>query len=168
MLPTKPISPSFIDRSQFTQSDTPFVWTVPGSKSLTNRALILAAVAAEQSGQPCHIHSVLHSDDTRHMQNCLRQLGAEITCSAETIDPLNKSDSLTIAVPHGFKASSEELFVGNSGTTVRFLAALCATIPGSHHLVGDQHMAKRPIGDLVGALRDQGVDITCDTGCPHC
>ena len=110
---------------------------------------------------------MLHSDDTRHMQNCLRQLGAEISCSAEEIDPNSKSDSLTITVPNGFRASAEELFVGNSGTTVRFLAALCATIPGSHRLVGDEHMAKRPIADLVGALRDQGVSVDCPSGCPR-
>ena len=154
-----------------TLRDQPYVWQVPGSKSLTNRALIVAAIAAEQHGRPCHLHGVLASDDTRHMQTCLEQLGAQI----EQIhgndengegDQSSAPDRLSIAVPHGFHSNDQALFVGNSGTTVRFLSALCATIPGRHQLIGDEHMAKRPIADLVDALIQQDISVECATGCP--
>ena len=63
-------------------------------------------------------------------------------------------------------ADGEALFIGNSGTTVRFLAALAAIVPGPVTLIGDEHMAKRPISDLVDALRQLGLTVDCETGCP--
>jgi 3-phosphoshikimate 1-carboxyvinyltransferase len=64
------------------------------------------------------------------------------------------------------RAPNEPLFVGNSGTTVRFLAALACLVPGAVTLVGDEAMARRPIQDLVDGLRQLGVRIDCGTGCP--
>nr|MBA3710136.1 3-phosphoshikimate 1-carboxyvinyltransferase [Planctomycetota bacterium] len=64
------------------------------------------------------------------------------------------------------RAPSAPLFVGNSGTTVRFLSALAVLVPGRTTLVGDEHMAKRPIADLVAGLRQLGVEVECATGCP--
>jgi len=64
------------------------------------------------------------------------------------------------------RAPKEPLFVGNSGTTVRFLAALACLVPGPVTLVGDEAMARRPIQDLVDGLRQLGVQIDCETGCP--
>jgi 3-phosphoshikimate 1-carboxyvinyltransferase len=64
------------------------------------------------------------------------------------------------------RAPGRELFVGNSGTTVRFLAGLAALVPGATTFVGDQHMAKRPIADLVDGLRQLGLRVDCATGCP--
>ncbi len=130
-------------------------WRVPGSKSITNRALALAALATGTS----RLEGVLHSDDTRHMRNGLAALGISI----------REDGSTTLVVEGGrgrLRPPPGEIFVGNSGTTVRFLAALAALVPGAVTLVGDAHMAKRPIEDLVDGLRQLGVRVDCPTGCP--
>jgi len=131
------------------------VWQVPGSKSITNRALVLAALAEGEST----LEGVLHSDDTRHMRSALTALGITIEDHGPT----------TLRVRGGraqLRAPKEPLFVGNSGTTVRFLAGLCCLVPGPVTLVGDEAMARRPIQDLVDGLRQLGVQIECETGCP--
>ncbi|WP_437692545.1 3-phosphoshikimate 1-carboxyvinyltransferase [Sorangium sp. So ce176] len=130
-------------------------WRVPGSKSITNRALVLAALADGEST----LDGVLHSDDTRHMRSALEALGIRIQDAGPT----------TLVVEggrHRLRAPGRELFIGNSGTTVRFLAALACLVPGEVVLVGDEHMAKRPIADLVDGLRQLGADVECPTGCP--
>lgn len=129
------------------------VWNVPGSKSLSNRALLLAAMAPGRS----ELTGVLTSDDTAHMRRALTAMGARIA-SAEP-------DRLTID-GGDLHAPAEPVFVGNSGTTVRFLTALAATVAGATQLHGDEHMARRPIADLVDALAALGADIDCPTGCP--
>jgi 3-phosphoshikimate 1-carboxyvinyltransferase len=130
-------------------------WPVPGSKSLTNRALVLAALAEGTSV----LENVLVSDDTRYMRTCLEAMGVAVRDGApgQLIVDGGRSRLRTPAAP---------LFVGNSGTTVRFLAGLAALIPGATTFVGDQHMAKRPIADLVDGLRQLGVEVDCPTGCP--
>ncbi|XXS84251.1 3-phosphoshikimate 1-carboxyvinyltransferase [Sorangium sp. So ce176] len=128
---------------------------MPGSKSITNRALVLAALADGEST----LDGVLHSDDTRHMRSALEALGIRIQDAGPT----------TLVVEggrHRLRAPGRELFIGNSGTTVRFLAALACLVPGEVVLVGDEHMAKRPIADLVDGLRQLGADVECPTGCP--
>lgn len=133
----------------------PFIWPVPGSKSITNRALVLAALSEGTT----HLTGVLHSDDTRHMRTALQQLGIEIRDEDET----------TLAVTGGrsrLRPPSTPLFVGNSGTTVRFLAALAALVPGPVTLEGDEYMQKRPISDLAAGLQQLGVQVDCQTGCP--
>jgi 3-phosphoshikimate 1-carboxyvinyltransferase len=130
-------------------------WRVPGSKSITNRALLLAALAEGES----RLEGVLQSDDTRHMRNGLEALGIEIV----------EEDATTWIVRGGrsrLRRLERELFIGNSGTTVRFLTALAALVPGPVTLVGDAHMAKRPIQDLVDVLRQLGVRVDCGSGCP--
>jgi 3-phosphoshikimate 1-carboxyvinyltransferase len=130
-------------------------WRVPGSKSITNRALLLAALAEGES----RLEGVLQSDDTRHMRTGLEALGIEIV----------EQDATTWIVRGGrsrLRRPDRDLFVGNSGTTVRFLSALAALVPGPVALVGDAHMATRPIQDLVDALRQLGVRVDCETGCP--
>jgi 3-phosphoshikimate 1-carboxyvinyltransferase len=130
-------------------------WRVPGSKSITNRALVLAALADGESV----LEGVLHSDDTRHMRGALSALGV----------PIEDAGPTTLVVHGGrgrLRAPKEPLFVGNSGTTVRFLAALSCLVPGAVTLVGDEAMARRPIQDLVDGLRQLGVQIDCETGCP--
>ena len=149
MFPTGPLSIPKLTRPP------ELVWRVPGSKSITNRALVLAALAEGEST----LEGVLHSDDTRHMRNALTGLGIAI----DELDPT------TLRVRGGrdrLRAPKEPLFVGNSGTTVRFLAGLACLVPGPVTLVGDEHMAKRPIQDLVDGLRQLGVRIDCDSGCP--
>jgi 3-phosphoshikimate 1-carboxyvinyltransferase len=130
-------------------------WRVPGSKSITNRALVLAALADGEST----LEGVLHSDDTRHMRSALSALGIGI----EDLGPT------TLLVRGGrgrLRAPAEPLFVGNSGTTVRFLAGLACLVPGVVTLMGDEAMARRPIQDLVDGLRQLGVRIECESGCP--
>lgn len=130
-------------------------WIIPGSKSITNRALVLAALAEGRS----YLHGVLESDDTRYMRLCLEQLGIHITNDGPT----------TLIVDGGLshlRPATEPLFVGNSGTTVRFLAGLAALIPAATTFIGDQHMAKRPIADLVEGLRHLGIHVDCPSGCP--
>ncbi len=129
-------------------------WRVPGSKSITNRALILAALAEGES----RLEGVLESDDTRHMRAALSQLGVDIQGSGETL------------VVRGGRArlrpAAQPLFVGNSGTTVRFLAALCCLVDGETTLYGDAAMSRRPIQVLVDGLRQLGANIECASGCP--
>lgn len=131
------------------------IWRVPGSKSITNRALALAALADGEST----LEGVLHSDDTRHMRSALEAMGIGIQdAGPETL--------VVQGGRHRLRAPERELFIGNSGTTVRFLAALACLVPGEVVLVGDEHMAKRPIADLVDGLRQLGADVECATGCP--
>jgi 3-phosphoshikimate 1-carboxyvinyltransferase len=133
----------------------PLIWRIPGSKSITNRALPLAALSAGTT----ELTGVLHSDDTLHMRRALEALGILIEDVDET----------TLRVHGGvnrLRAPKEPLFIGNSGTTVRFLTALAALVPGPVTLVGDEHMQKRPISDLVDGMRQLGVRIDCETGCP--
>lgn len=140
-----PPLPSSVDR----------VWRIPGSKSITNRALVLAALAEGTT----RLDGVLESDDTRHMQHALLQLGIEV----------RKLSPTTLEIVGGrsrLRAPTQPLFVGNSGTTVRFLTALCCLVEGQVTLVGDEAMAKRPIQDLVDGLTQLGVRIECGTGCP--
>jgi 3-phosphoshikimate 1-carboxyvinyltransferase len=140
-----PPLPSSVDR----------VWRIPGSKSITNRALVLAALAEGTT----RLDGVLESDDTRHMQQALVQLGIEV----------RKLSATTLEIAGGrsrLRAPTQPLFVGNSGTTVRFLTALACLVEGKVTLVGDEAMAKRPIQDLVDGLTQLGVRIECATGCP--
>ena len=101
----------------------------------------------------------LESDDTRHMRAALTRMGIAI----EDAGP----DALSVRGGRArLHAPDGPLFVGNSGTTVRFLAAVAALVDGEVTLVGDEHMAKRPIHVLVDALRALGADVACATGCP--
>jgi 3-phosphoshikimate 1-carboxyvinyltransferase len=130
-------------------------WRVPGSKSITNRALVLAALADGES----ELSGVLESDDTRHMRTSLEALGIGVRAR----------DSTTLVVEGGrerLRRPDAPLFIGNSGTSVRFLAALAALVPGTVTLEGDEAMARRPIADLVDGLRQLGVRVDCETGCP--
>ena len=130
-------------------------WPVPGSKSITNRALVLAALAEGTSV----IDNVLESEDTAHMRTALARLGIKVTDGAP-------GQLLVEGGRSRLRPADGHLFIGNSGTTVRFLTALATLVPGKTTLVGDAHMAKRPIADLVDGLRQLGVQVDCPTGCP--
>jgi 3-phosphoshikimate 1-carboxyvinyltransferase len=134
------------------------VISVPGSKSITNRALILAALAAGRST----LHDALASDDTRVMIDSLRRLGLEV-------DEDEASATLTVVGRGGVLPATEaELFVGNSGTSVRFLAALTALGRGCYRLDGVARMRERPQADLLAALQALGVNAVSEAanGCP--
>lgn len=133
-----------------------FVWPVPGSKSITNRAFVLAALAEGTT----RLQGVLESDDTRYMRLALQAMGVDIRAGESPDEVFITGGRSRLQAP------SQPIFVGNSGTTVRFLAALAALVPGRTTLFGDEHMAKRPIADLVDGLRQLGVPVVCDTGCP--
>ncbi|MGV8920108.1 MAG: 3-phosphoshikimate 1-carboxyvinyltransferase [Pseudomonas sp.] len=126
----------------------------PGSKSITNRALLLAALAKGTS----RLSGALKSDDTRHMSNALRQMGVTIDEPDHTSFVVTSSGVLN--APEG------PLFLGNAGTAVRFLTAAVCTVKGSVTLDGDEYMRKRPIGPLLDALRRAGLDAESATGCP--
>lgn len=128
--------------------------TVPGSKSITNRALLVAALAKGRS----RLTGVLASDDTRHMTTALRAMGVAIAdVDATTLDVTGTGK---LAAPSG------PLFLGNAGTATRFLTAAAALVDGRVVVDGDAHMRKRPIAPLVDALRQLGIDATAPMGCP--
>lgn len=123
---------------------------VPGSKSITNRALPIAALADGETT----LTGALFSDDTRYMAAALNQLGIRVTS-----DPA--AESFTIVGSGGkIPAESAEIFLGNSGTSVRFLAAMVALGQGTYVLDGVPRMRERPIDPLIGALNDLGVSVT--------
>lgn len=130
----------------------------PGSKSITNRALPCAALAQGKS----HLTGALESEDTLVMVECLRRLGAQATWTADrsAIDVVGMGGPPVV--------DSVELFTANSGTTIRFLAAICAAGSGRFTLDGVARMRQRPIADLLAALGQLGVDAASvhDDGCP--
>jgi len=121
---------------------------LPGSKSISNRTLLLAAL----SDNGCTIRSLLQSDDTDRMLDALTALGVGI-------EPL--SDGLIRIRGCGgrFPQREADLFLGNAGTAFRPLAAALAVLGGDYRLHGVARMHERPIGDLVDALRVIGADI---------
>lgn len=127
--------------------------TLPGSKSLTNRALLLAALC----DAPVTLTGALFSEDTELMMAALNALGFTVKADAS---------AHTIAVSgqdNGFKNDAPvELFVGLAGTAARFLTALCAAAPsGVYRIDGVPQMRKRPMKGLIDALRALGADIRC-------
>jgi 3-phosphoshikimate 1-carboxyvinyltransferase len=122
---------------------------LPGSKSISNRALLLAALAQGRT----HLVDVLDADDTRVMIAALRALGVGVTENAAARE---------IAVDGNgghFTTTSTDLFLGNAGTAFRPLTAVLAMGDGHHVLDGVARMRERPIGDLVDALRALGASI---------
>lgn len=126
----------------------------PGSKSITNRALLLAALARGTS----RLTGALKSDDTRYMAEALRQMGVTVEEPDATSFLVTGSGTL--------RAPAAPLFLGNAGTATRFLTAACALADGPVVVTGDAHMQKRPIGPLVTALAALGVVAEAPSGCP--
>ncbi|MDK4734968.1 3-phosphoshikimate 1-carboxyvinyltransferase [Rhizobium sp. CNPSo 3490] len=126
----------------------------PGSKSITNRALLLAGLAKGTS----RLTGALKSDDTRYMADALRAMGVVI----------DEPDDTTFVVTGSGRLMPPKapLFLGNAGTATRFLTAAAALVDGTVIVDGDEHMRKRPIGPLVQAMRTLGIDVTAETGCP--
>ena len=130
----------------------------PGSKSITNRAMVCAALADGRST----LNGALESEDTQVMIEGLRQLGLKVVRDAD-------NRKIHVSGCGGFlPARRANLFIANSGTTVRFLTALVSLGHGRFRLDGLPRMRQRPIADLLGALRELGADATdeLDTGCP--
>lgn len=130
----------------------------PGSKSLTNRALITAALASGTT----QLTGVLSSDDTRVMVDSLNRMGVPVT---------HDIDNCTMKITGcGGKppADNAEFSLENSGTSIRFLTAFCSLGNGTYRLDGNERMRERPISDLVDSLKLMGVDVSCELGttCP--
>jgi len=129
---------------------------VPGSKSLTNRALAIAALADGATT----ITNALFSEDSGYFADCLQTLGFH----------LEVADFQTLVVVHGLggriPTDHAEMFVGNAGTAARFLTAFAALGYGKFVLDGSARMRERPIRDLLEALNQLGVETACPSGCP--
>lgn len=128
-------------------------YRIPGSKSLTNRALLVSALAEGTS----MLTGVLQSDDTRHMLSCLSKIG---------VRHFSDGDALKVHGSGGrFGAYSGDLYVENAGTAARFLTAALTLGQGRYLLTGNKRMEERPLKDLLDPLRQSGCQIT---GVKHC
>jgi 3-phosphoshikimate 1-carboxyvinyltransferase len=130
---------------------------VPGSKSITNRALVLAALG----GTECLLLRALQSEDTDLMAAALRTLGISVEASEESFSVCGTGGPL-------FPVDRADLFLGNSGTSMRFLTAAVAAGHGRYRLDGVPRMRERPIEDLLSALRQLGAVAYSEhqNGCP--
>src|SRR5262245_29491313 len=133
--------------------------SVPGSKSITNRALVLAALASGETA----LTGALWSEDTQVMVEALRCLGFEIQVEADANEFCNRT--ITVQgqggkIPNaGSIEIPLEIFVGNAGTAARFLAPLVCLGPGAYRLQGIPRMHERPQAALFGALRQLGYEV---------
>ena len=130
------------------------VVNVPGSKSLTQRALIAAALARG----PSLIRHALEAEDTGYLVAGLQKLGARIEAVAEGFSVTGTGGVIT--------NKCHEIFLGNNGTALRFLTALVCLGRGSYVLTGEKRLCERPVGPLVSALQEMGVTISCRHNCP--
>ena len=122
----------------------------PGSKSITNRALVIAALAAGTST----LRGALASEDTQVMIESLARLGVRV-------DEADEGTTLRVDGCGGVVPNQQaDLFIGNSGTTVRFLTAALAACSGKFRLDGIPRMRERPIADLIATLNVLGSDAT--------
>lgn len=130
----------------------------PGSKSITNRALVCAALAEGKS----LLRGALDSEDTRVMVEGLQQLGINVEFRAEAceLDVIGCGGVLPVR--------EADIYVANSGTTIRFLTALVALGEGRYRLHGIERMRERPIADLLAALNQLGANAQSEAGngCP--
>ncbi|MDD5364701.1 MAG: 3-phosphoshikimate 1-carboxyvinyltransferase [Gallionellaceae bacterium] len=122
---------------------------LPGSKSISNRVLLLAALAEGVT----EVKALLDSDDTQVMLEALRQLGVNWTRQD------GSDDYRVVGVGGVFPVKQAELFLGNAGTAFRSLSAACALAGGDYVLKGVSRMHERPIGDLVDAVRQLGAQV---------
>ena len=123
---------------------------LPGSKSVSNRALLLAAMASGTT----RLTNLLDSDDIRHMLSALAQLGVQYELSS------CKTICTVVGLGQAFSVADKlSLFLGNAGTAMRPLCAALCLAQGEFELTGEPRMEERPIGSLVDSLRQAGADI---------
>lgn len=132
---------------------------IPGSKSLTNRYLLLAALA----DSPSYLRAPLHSRDSALMIEALRQLGAgiELVPTDSPFGPDVKVTPLSFVEAEPRAVSIE---CGLAGTVMRFVPALAALLPGEFAFDGDPHARQRPMGPVLEGLRQLGVQVDCEQG----
>jgi len=124
------------------------VVTLPGSKSISNRVLLLSALAQGTT----RIEGLLESDDTAVMLTALKQLGVQVE--------IHSAQSVSVTGVSRFPVTQASLFMGNAGTAIRPLTAALAVMGGQYTLSGVPRMHERPIGDLVEGLREMGAQIS--------
>ena len=129
---------------------------VPGSKSLTNRALLIASLANGTT----HLTNALFSDDSRYFAKALQTLGFDVQ-----LDEANFSMTVT-GLGGKIPAKKAELFIGNAGTAARFLSAFLTLGHGEYILDGEPRMRERPIRDLVDSLTQLGAKLEPTNDCP--
>jgi 3-phosphoshikimate 1-carboxyvinyltransferase len=129
---------------------------VPGSKSLTNRALLIASLAHGTT----RLTNALFSDDSCYFAKALQTLGFDVR-----LDEANHEMMIT-GLGGNIPAKQAELFIGNAGTAARFLSAFLAIGTGDYVLDGDARMRERPIQDLIDALNQLGVELEAKNSCP--
>jgi len=129
---------------------------VPGSKSLTNRALLITALANGTT----RLTNALFSDDSKYFANALKTLGFDVQ-----LDEANHEMKVT-GLGGKIPAKKAELFIGNAGTAARFLSAFLTLGHGEYVLDGEPRMRERPIGDLIDALHQLGVEMESTNNCP--
>ena len=141
------------------------VCQIPGSKSLTNRALVLAALASRRG--PCRLNHALASEDTEVMVAGLQALGWHVDAQWNTGE-ITVQRSPKAPLDRLIPASQASIHVVNSGTTMRFLTGLCSLGTGCFTLDGIERMRERPLADMIEALKKLGVDVQCPMkpGCP--
>lgn len=133
--------------------------TMPGSKSHSNRAIVIACLA---EGQETRIHNATPCDDVALLVENLQKMGFLI----EWIDEASGTLQITGGIPKEACAEPVTLFCDNAGTTVRFLTSVACLIPGTWIITGGERMQERPIADLVNALQSLGAKISHTNGCP--
>jgi 3-phosphoshikimate 1-carboxyvinyltransferase len=130
----------------------------PGSKSVTHRALIAAGLAQGES----LLEEFLACEDTLYTISALRELGVQISTEGEKTTVSGSGGKFSPAT------GRKDIFLGNSGTSYRLLLSIVALARGEYTLTGSPRMNERPIGDLVRALNNLGVEATCidQENCP--
>ncbi len=134
--------------------EAPLTVSVPGSKSITNRALLLATLAQGEST----LRGVLFSDDSRHFLKCVQDLGFETTVDEEK--------KMITVCGHGGAVPKKEasLYVGSAGTAARFLTAYLGVSRGTYHMDASEQMRKRPMAPLLNSLMELGCEVSPQTG----
>jgi len=143
---------------------SPVLVTIPGSKSITNRALILAALADGKTT----LHGALWCEDTEVMVEALRKLGFEVGVEPDPAEEANRTISVTGLggrIPNaGSRDRPLEVFVANAGTAARFLTAMLCLGNGVYRVAGAPRMNERPQGALFDALRQLGYRLEAEGG----
>lgn len=135
----------------------PLIVSVPGSKSITNRALLLATLAEGES----ILRDVLFSDDSRHFLKCLQALGFETAVDEAHRTVTVKGTGGNIPFPEA------SLYVGSAGTAARFLTACLGLSEGVYHLDASPQMRKRPMNPLLDSLQELGCEVICEGEAGH-
>lgn len=143
-----------VKRLQKINRDITVTAAVPGSKSITNRALLLAAMSKGKS----RLNGCLTSEDAAYFLSCLEALGFEVTSKPDG----ELGSDITITGCGGeIPNKKAEIYVGSAGTAARFLVAMLAFSDGEYIVNSSEQMKKRPMQPLIDALRNAGAEVTC-------